>query len=190
MIHFRILAAAAALSVASLAAVPQAAFAQAAQSAIIVVDMDRVGADSAAGKGAQTQLKAKLDGVQNRAKTLGDQFRTEAENLQKARASMAQDAFQAKVKDLQAREASASNELRNREQDYARSLAYVRKQIFDAVNPIIQQLMRERGAQVVITRDATLATVASIDVTNEVITRLNAKLPSVSITPPAAPAKK
>ncbi len=183
-------AAIASLTLAGSVSLPSMAQAQAAQAAILVVDMDRIGTESAAGRNAQTQLKSKLDSVQARAKTLGDQFRNEAETLQKARASMAQEAFQAKVKDLQSRQVTAENELRGREQDYGRSLAYVRKQIFDNVNPIITQLMRERNAQLVISQDATLAIAASIDVTNEVISRLNAKLPSVSITPPAEPAKK
>ena len=111
-------AALAALALGTTTALPTAAFAQAAaaQTSIIVVDMDRVGADSAAGKSGQTQLKSKLDSLQARGKALADQLRSEEETLLKARQAntMAPEAFQAKVKELQTKQNSARTELGNR----------------------------------------------------------------------------
>jgi Skp family chaperone for outer membrane proteins len=190
-------AALAALALGSASALPSAAFAQAAapaaQSSIIVVDMDRVGAESAAGKSGQTQLKAKVDSLQSRGKALADQLRGEEETLLKARQAntMAPEAFQAKVKDLQTKQNSARTELGNREQELQRSQAYVRQQIFNAVGPIIQTVMRERNASIVLTRDAALAVAPALDVTADVIRRLDAALPRVNANAPApAPATK
>lgn len=187
-------AALAALALGTTSALPTAAFAQAAaaQTSIIVVDMDRVGADSAAGKSGQTQLKAKLDSLQARGKTLADQLRSEEEALLKARQAntMAPEAFQAKVKDLQTKQNSARTELGNRENELQRSQAYVRQQIFNAVGPIVQAVMRERGASIVLAREAALAVAPTLDVTAEVIRRLDAALPRVNATAPAAPATK
>lgn len=185
----------AALALGTATALPTAAFAQAAaaQTSIIVVDMDRVGADSAAGKSGQTQLKAKVDSLQARGKSLADQLRSEEEALLKARQAntMAPEAFQAKVKDLQTKQNNARTELGNRENELQRSQAAVRQQIFNAVGPIIQAVMRERGASIVLTRDAALAVAPTLDVTAEVIRRLDAALPRVNATAPAAaPTKK
>lgn len=187
-------AALAALALGTATALPTAAFAQAAaaQTSIIVVDMDRVGSDSAAGKSGQTQLKSKLDSLQARGKTLADQLRSEEETLLKARQAntMAPDAFQAKVKELQTKQNSARTELGNRENELQRSQAYVRQQIFNAVGPIVQAVMRERGASIVLAREAALAVSPTLDVTAEVIRRLDAALPRVNATAPAAPATK
>lgn len=187
-------AALAALALGTTTALPTTAFAQAAaaQSAIIVVDMDRVGTDSAAGKSGQTQLKAKVDSLQARGKSLAEQLRSEEETLLKARQAntMAPEAFQAKVKDLQTKQNNARTELGNRENELQRSQAAVRQQIFNAVGPIIQAVMRERGASIVLTRDAALAVAPTLDVTAEVIRRLDAALPRVNATAPAAPATK
>ena len=188
-------AALAALALGTATALPTAAFAQAAaaQTSIIVVDMDRVGADSAAGKSGQTQLKAKVDSLQARGKSLADQLRSEEETLLKARQAntMAPEAFQAKVKDLQTKQNNARTELGNRENELQRSQAAVRQQIFNAVGPIIQAVMRERGASIVLTRDAALAVAPTLDVTADVIRRLDAALPRVNATAPAAaPTKK
>jgi Skp family chaperone for outer membrane proteins len=177
---------AAALALATVS-LPSVGHAQAA-SQIVVVDLDRIAAESAASKSAEPQLKAKFESVQARAKTLGDQFRGEYESLQKAQPSMAKEAFQAKARELQQRQVTAENEVRGREQEYARSVQYVRQQILQAVNPIITAVMREKGATVALNRDATLAVAQSLDVTTDVLTRLNTALPRVGITPPAAPA--
>ena len=58
------------------------------------------------------------------------------------------------------------------------------------MNPIIQALLRERGAQVVLAREAALAVNPALDVTAEVVRRLDAALPRVSVNPPAAATKK
>lgn len=178
----------AALPVIGAVSAPVAVYAQAAQSNILIVDLERVSADSAAGKNGQSQLQAKAQSVQARVKTLSDQIGAEYQALDKARASMAQEAFQAKVKDLETRRGNAENEVRGRQQDLAQSADYVRRQILDAVNPIITAIMRERGAQMVLVQDATMAYVPSVDVTDEVIKRLNVSLPTVSITAPTVPA--
>lgn len=175
----------------STAALAQAAAPAAAPAtSIIVVDMARVASDSAAGKSGQTQLKTKLDSLQARGKTLSDSLRTEEETLLKARQAntMAPEAFQAKVKDLQTKQNNARTELGNREQELQRSNAFVNQQIFNAVGPIIQAVMRERGATVVLARDAALAVSPALDVTAEVIRRLDAALPRVNATAPAAAA--
>jgi Skp family chaperone for outer membrane proteins len=181
------------------AALPSAVYAQAAapaapaaqpQSAIIVVDMRRVETESAAGRSGQTQLKAKLDAVQARAKTLGDGLRAEEQTLVRARETntMAQAAFDAKVRELQGKQTTAQTEIRNREVDLQRSQQFVSEQIANALNPIIQAVMRERGAALALPRDATIGYAPALDVTPVVIQRLDAALPRVSVTPPAAAA--
>lgn len=173
----------------SSAVMPSIAMAQAAPAAaIIIVDMDRVITESAAGKFAQTQLKTKLDSVQSRVATLRDQFGKEEETLIKAKQgnTMAQPAWEQKVKELNQRKASAENELRGRERDYTQSQGYVLKQINDAVNPIITQIMREKNATIALAEAATLQHVASIDVTPDVIARLDRALPRVNVNAPPA----
>ena len=47
--------------------------------------------------------------------------------------------------------------------------------------------MQKRGANVMVEIGQTLASGASLDVTNDVLTALNAALPSIQTTAPAAP---
>jgi Skp family chaperone for outer membrane proteins len=162
---------------------------------IVVVDLDQVFQASAAGKTAQTELKARLDGIQSRLASLRTSFGAEEQTLAKAQPEQGAtpaviQAWQAKVKDFTTRKTQAEQELQKRDQDFQASRQYVLKQINDGAQPIITQIMKERGASIAVPEGATLQHAASIDVTNDVIARIDKSLPRVSTTAPAAPAAK
>ena len=62
---------------------------------------------------------------------------------------------------------------------------YILKQIEDKLNPIFAQVMQRRGANVLVDQNATLATAASVDVTNDALTALNAALTTIQTVAPA-----
>jgi Skp family chaperone for outer membrane proteins len=162
---------------------------------IVVVNLDQVFQDSAAGKIAQTELKTRLDGIQSRLASLRTSFGAEEQTLAKAQPAQGAtpaiiQAWQAKVKDFTTRKTQAEQELQKRDQDFQASRQYVLKQINDGAQPIITQIMKERGASIAVPEGATLQHSASIDVTTDVIARLDKSLPRVSSTAPAAPAAK
>lgn len=158
---------------------------------IVIVDMDRVIGDSAAGKQASGELKTRNDATQARLASLRTQFGTEEETLGKSQpaqgaAPAAVTAFQAKVRDYQQRRQAAEADLQVRDRNFQLSRQYVLKQINDAAQPIITAVMTERGATIVLAEGATLQHSRSIDVTADVLARLDKALPRVSTTAPAA----
>ena len=162
---------------------------------VIIIDMDRVIGDSAAGKQATGELKTRNDANQARLTSLRTQFGSEGETLQKSQpaqgaAPAVVTAFQAKVRDYQQRQQAAEADLQKRDRDFQASRQFVLKQITDATQPIITTVMRERGATIVLAEGATLQHSAAIDVTTDVLARLDKALPRVSTTAPAAPVGK
>ncbi len=159
---------------------------------IVIVDMDQVFQTSAAGKTAQAELKTRLDGIQARVQSLRTSFGAEEQTLGTTRPTApgpAATAWEAKVKDFTARKSQAEQELSKRNEDFQASRQYVLKQINDGAQPLITQVMKERGASIALAEGATLQHSASIDVTADVVARLDKALPRVSTTAPAAPAK-
>jgi len=158
---------------------------------VIVVDMDQVFANSAAGKQAQAELKTKLDTIQARVAQLRQSLGTEEQQLGQTRpqAPGAElTAWETKVRDFTARKTQAEQEVQKREQDFQAARQYVLQQINDASQPLITTVMRERGASIALAQGATLQNSASLDVTADIVSRLDKALPRVSTTPPAAPA--
>jgi len=186
-------AAALAASLVIAGAVPAAAIAQTAAlppASIIVVDMERVVNQSAAGKQAMAEIQGKVTAAQTRANALQGQLKTEADAIQAGQAnkSLAGPALESRIKAFGDKQQSAQREMGRLEGEIQRARQHVFKQISDGVNPIITAIMKERGATIAMPKAATLQHVAGLEVTSDVITRLDKALPKVSTTPPPAPA--
>lgn len=179
----RMLVAAAALALLS----PVAASAQQLSPAVIViVDLDRVVNESAAGKAAATDLQNRANALRTRAQTLQGQLQTDAQAIQQGQQNktLQGPALDQRVKAFQDKENAARAEIGRGEEDLARAQQYVVQQITTAANPIITQLMREKGAAIALAERATIQHSASLNITNDVLARLNTALPKVSTTPP------
>ncbi len=178
-----------ALAALALLAAPTAVEAQALSPAVIViVDLDRVVNESAAGKAATTELQGRITALQTRANTLQSQLQAEANAIQQGQANntITGAQLEARAKAFGERQQAAQQELARTEGEIQRARAFVLKQINDAAQPVITQIMREKGAQIALAEGATLQHAAALNITNDVIARVNQALPRVSTTPPPA----
>jgi Skp family chaperone for outer membrane proteins len=180
---------------ASAVAIPTAASAQRAPAAVVVVvDSERVYRDCTACKSAQSQLQPRLTTLQNRPKALADGLRPEGQAIQAAiRALAGKDpdaALRTRVQAFQTKEEAANKELQTGQQNLQSIQANVLRQINTRLNPIINQVMTSKGANVAVDVGATLAHSQATDATAEVLAALNAALPSVSLTPLPASAQQ
>jgi Skp family chaperone for outer membrane proteins len=183
----------AALAALSLA-LPGTALAQRAPGAVIVVvDTDRVYRECTACKAAQTQLQGMVTSARTRATQLGQPLQTEATSIEQAGAALrnqsgaaraaAETALNTRVQQFQQKQTTAQQEIARLEQNIQSTQANVLRQINVRLNPVITQVMTARGANVALDVNATLARAGALDVTADVLTALNAALPSVSVTP-------
>jgi Skp family chaperone for outer membrane proteins len=170
---------------------PAAARAQAVPAAIVaVVDLDRVTSECNACKTASAALKSQVTTFESRRNSLATSLQTEQKSIQTAidalKGKEPDAALQARVKAFQTKAQSSEQELAGQQSQIQRNQAYIQKQIQDKLNPIYQQVMTRRGANILMEVGATLATATSVDVTNDVLGALNTALPSISTTAPAS----
>jgi Skp family chaperone for outer membrane proteins len=171
---------------------PSAASAQAIPAAVVaVVDLDRVTAECNACRTAQAALKSQVQSYKTREQTLATPLETEQKSIQASidalKGKEPDAALKARVQSFQNRQQQAAQELSTQQQQIQRNQAYIQKQIQDKLNPIYQQVMQRRGANVLVSIDATLASATSVDVTNDVLAALNTSMPTIVTTAPAAP---
>ena len=169
-------------------AAPAAVQAQRLPAAVVaVVDTSRVYRECNACRSAQAQLQTQLTALQTRQQTLATQLRPEQQAIQTAvnalQGKQADAALRTRVEAYQRREQQAAQEIQQGQQRLQSTQANVLRQINERLNPVINQVMTARGATVAVDTDGTLAHSASINVTADVIARLNSVLPSVSVTP-------
>ena len=169
------------------------AFADPPQPKIVVIDraailqFSKVGQDIAKQmQAAATQAKADLSGqaksIQAEERTLQQQVAILAPDVKAKRLA----AFQAKAQSLQGAAQRKDEQLKS-------AFAQARQAMEQQLGPILQQLVKERGANIVLDKQAVVfATQNGFDITADAINRLNQKLPAFKINlnaPPPAPRK-
>ena len=160
---------------------------------IVTVNRQEMIDTSATAKAAQAELKPKGDALNARVSQLRTSLAAEQKTLQDTQPQQGATeavvrAFEVKVRDFQTRQQQAEQEVQRRQQEIQQSNQWIVKQIVDGAQPIIGQIMRERGANIAVDEQVTIQHAAAIDITDDVVARLDKALPKVSITPPAAPA--
>ena len=179
----------AALVAAAATLAPTAAFAQAIPPAIVaVVDLDKVTADCTACKTASAALRSQVTALGTRESQLAAPLKTEQQAIQKAIDALAgkapDAALEARIRAFQTKQQAGAAELQRQQQQLQRNQAFIQQQIQAKLGPIYQQVMTRRGANLLMEVGATLATAATVDVTADVVTALNAALPSLRTTAP------
>ncbi|WP_294006264.1 OmpH family outer membrane protein [Sphingomonas sp.] len=179
---------AAALLAATIIATP--AFAQAVPAAkVAVVDLDRIGRECNACRTAGATLQSQVTAFNTRRQQLTTQLQPERQSLTASVTALngkePDAALRARIQAFQAKEATASQELERQQNQIQRNQAYVGQQVNQRLVPLLQPAMDRRGANVLLDTGAALRFAATLDITTDVLTALNAALPSVVTTAPA-----
>jgi Skp family chaperone for outer membrane proteins len=123
-------------------------------------------------------------------------LQAEAEKLQQQIAILAADAKAKKIKDFENRQAGMQAAAQKKEQAIQGGFMQAQATIAKALEPILQGLMKQRGANMILDKVAVVYAsqdaAKAFDITEAAISQLNQKLPSlkVSLAAPPAPAKK
>jgi Skp family chaperone for outer membrane proteins len=171
--------------------VPATASAQAIPGAVVaVVDLDRITADCNACKTARAALKSQATAEENREKSLAAPLQTEQKSIQAAvdalKGAEPDAALQARVKAFQTKAQQAQDTVSAGRAQLQANQAYIQKQISDKIGPVYQQVMTKRGINMMLEVGSTLAAATALDVTNDVLAGLNAAMPALDATAPAA----
>ena len=181
---------AAALVIAAPAAVAQP---RTPAASILVVDTNRVLRECTACVAATAALQAQETTFQQRGQALTAPLQTEQQAIQQAAQAAsaltgaartnAENALRPRIQAFQQRQQTAEQELRTLQQNFESTRVHVSLQLNQRLQPIYNQIMAARGANLVLSTDARLASAPALDITSEVLAQLNRQAPSVSITP-------
>ena len=175
------------LATPALAAGPQVAAPK-----ILVIDSTALLTRSKVGMDVARQIKALSDQVKGDLGAQAKNLQAQEQALSQQVAILAPDVKNQKIKDFQAKEANLQAEAGKKQQMLEYSNFVATQQIGAAMEPIVKQLMQERGANLVLDRKAVLsASDNSFDITQAAIDRLNQKISTLKVTlagPPAGAA--
>lgn len=155
---------------------------------LVVLDRNAIMEYSKAGQDIARQMQD----ITNRAKQdlagQGRALEKEGQQLQQQVAILSPDIKKQRIAAFEAKQRSFESAAQRKDQQMKAGYLQARNALEKALLPILQQVIAERGANLVLDKQVVVfANNASYDVTGEIINRLNQKMPAYKVTLPAAP---
>jgi outer membrane protein len=176
-----------ALIVAFTAAVIAMAAPASAQTNVLIMNEERIVAESQVGQHIATRMQAIRAEMDAELQALLTPIQEESDRLNAETASLTPEAIQARP-DLMQRiqtlnaQAQQAEALRQRlAQELQATQRQAMRPVLEALQAVLQEVVAERGAQILIDRSAVVYADPSIDVSDSVIERLNQRLPTTAV---------
>jgi len=165
------------------------------QARIVVLDSQAIRQFSKAGQDMGRQYQALTNSAKSEFAARTKALQAEQATLQQQIAILSADAKAKKVADFEAKEQAMEADAQRRQTQIQNGMAQALNVMSAAMQPIVAQLVQERGANMVLDKAAVIFSgTSAFDITKDAIARLDAKLPSVKVslvnTPAATALKK
>ena len=164
-----------------------------AETTVIVIDQTRITAESKAGKDIAAKLNKIAEQIQNELKPAADALGNEEKSLTEKiqplnQAAIRQDtALLDRIKSFEKR----AQEFEVKRQTRAAELQLTRRaawgNFYEALGPVLEEVISESNADLVLEKSSTIHTSDSIDKTAVVISKLDASTPSIAVTKQTLP---
>jgi Skp family chaperone for outer membrane proteins len=149
---------------------------------ILVIDRAAILRGSVVGQNIMKQVQGLTIAAENGLKAKDAALRKEGAALQQQLAILAPGVKAAKIKAFEAKQAGLQGDVQKQQSLIQGGVLIARQQVERALGPILQKIMQERGANLLLDRNAVVLGTVDVDVTGLAITRLNQSLPNVKVT--------
>ncbi|WP_313577090.1 OmpH family outer membrane protein [Brevundimonas sp.] len=149
----------------------------------------RVLAQSTVGQAVQTRMEQLAQEVQGELQPYATAIQTEVQALQQGAATIPADQMNQRRQQLQTRIQEAQQLEGTRDNELRYTLAQQRQKISEAIEPLLVAVYQEKGCGIMIDRESVFILNPAMDVTDTVIQRLNAQLPTLSFNRMPVPAQ-
>ncbi|MDB5734428.1 MAG: OmpH family outer membrane protein [Alphaproteobacteria bacterium] len=158
---------------------------------IVVLDKVAILQFSKVGQDVARQVQGYAAQAKSDLTAQGKSLQAEGRTLQQQIAILAPDVKAKRIASFQAREQALQGAAQKKDEQIKAGFFQARQAIEQKLGPILQQVVKERGANIVLDKQAiVMATVGGYDITADVIGRLNQQMPTykVNLNAPPAPA--
>ncbi len=159
------------------------AFADPPQPKIVVLDRRAIMSFTKAGQDIAKQMQAYSNQAKNELAARGKALQNEGRNLQQQVAILAPDLKAKKLAEFQAREQSLQSEVQRKDEQMRVAYAQAQQTMEAKLGPILQQIVKERGANLVLDKQAIVFAPQSggFDITGDCIKRLDQQMPALKL---------
>jgi len=193
MAHFKSLLLAFALIVSSVGVFTPVATAQG--TTVVVIDQRKIMRDSRAGKDIQTKMKSIEGQIKRELESTSRSLESEGKSIEARTKNMTPQAVAAdanlksQVESFykKAGEFNRTRQIRARELQITERKAW--NEFFKALQPVLQEVVNEKGAQIMMDRSSTVFANPSLDASASVISKLDSRKPTINVVRERLPAQ-
>lgn len=160
---------------------PAAAPAQLDPPVIGVIDVNEVVNRSKAGRAIQPQFEKLKKGYEDELSRDRQALTEEAKKLDSQRAVLAPEAFAQRVTAVRQKELALNQQIVERKRVLDATLNNALAQIRNVLFQVSQDIARERGINIVLLKEAVVIVASNLEITDDVLQRVDQKLPSVTL---------
>jgi len=154
---------------------------------ILVVDFDRVSRESLVGQDISAQMESNRADLERYARGVQQNLGAQQQELQQQRNVISEEAFQQRLQRFQQQAQQQQSQLEQLTQEARQAMQQANSEVQRALRPIVRDIMEERGANLVLDKALVSQSASGLDVTTEVIERLNEKMDSHEVSLPQIP---
>jgi outer membrane protein len=166
---------------------PAGASAAAPAPRILVINRAAILSNSKVGADIVRQVQGYTAAAETEFKNEGAGLRKDQQALQQQVAILAPDVKAKKIKDFQSRAIAFQAKVQQRQAMIQYGVFKARQQVEQALGPVLQGIMAERGANLLLDRQAIVLGTVDVDISQAAIQRLDQKMPTIKVqlvTPP------
>ena len=152
-----------------------------AETSFAVVDVQKILTESKAAQSIQRQVQAEREKLQSEFSGYEKNLRDSEEKLIAERANMDPADFQQQRDDFQKQLQETGAIVQNKKRKLEKALVTATSQLRDDVLEIVAEMSETNGIDVVMTRQNIVLVAKSLDLTNEVMDKVNAKTTSIPL---------
>ena len=153
---------------------------------IVVIDRSAVMRASKVGQDIVRQINAYTDQAEKDLRGQGVALQRDGAAFQQQAAILSAELKNRKLKELEARRAGLQAQAQKKQSLIQGGFIKARQQVEQALGPILQGIMAERGANLMLDRNSVVLGTVDVDITGLAVQRLNQKMPTlkVELAPP------
>ena len=155
---------------------------------IIVIDVQKIMTQSDAAKSVRSQVEGLRKGVQDDVSKQESALKSDQDNLIKQQGKLSQDEFNKQRQAFEQKVASTRKSVDGKVASLDRGVNKASGQIEQELQKLLFDMAKDKGAGLVLPKQAILVAETSMDFTDEALAELNKRLPRVDVKLEAAPA--
>lgn len=148
---------------------------------IAVVDVEKILNDSKAGQSIQSQLKKRREAFQKEFSSKENELMESEKKLVDEKASLDPEEFSKKRREFEKKLLETRNLFQKRRNSLDKGLGNAFTDLRKNIIEVTAEVSDEAKYQVVLTRDSVVIVEKSMDITDEVLKRLNKKVPTIKL---------